>query len=94
MEAMISNDEEKAWMTSLLEFRNKFGNEELDRDRRSFRKMVGYEWKPGLNAPFDPVASGIAEEEGMCVICADGRDIENTMKILKGEKFEGTIISD
>ena len=36
----------------------------------------------------------IAEEEGMCVICADGRDIENTMKILKGEKFEGTIISD
>ena len=43
--------------------------------------------KPGLNAPFDPVASGIAEEEGMCVICADGRDIENTMKILKGKNF-------
>lgn len=42
MEAMISNDEEKAWMTPLLEFRNKFGNEELDRDRRSFRKMTGY----------------------------------------------------
>lgn len=42
MEAMISNDEEKAWMTPLLEFRNKFGNEELDRDRRSFRKMAGY----------------------------------------------------
>ena len=41
MEAMISNDEEKAWMTPLLEFRNKFGNEELDRDRRSFRKMAG-----------------------------------------------------
>ena len=53
-----------------------------------------YEWKPGLNAPFDPVASGIAEEEGMCVICADGRDIAKTTKILKGEKFEGTIISD
>ena len=42
MEAMISNDEEKAWMTPLLEFRNKFGDEELDRDRRSFRKMAGY----------------------------------------------------
>lgn len=42
MEAMISNDEEKAWMTPLLEFRNKFGDEENDRDRRSFRKMAGY----------------------------------------------------
>lgn len=42
MEAMISNDEEKAWMTPLLEFRNKFGDEEHDRERRSFRKMTGY----------------------------------------------------
>ncbi len=42
MEAMISNDDEKAWMTPLLEFRNKFGNEEADRDRRSFRKLGGF----------------------------------------------------
>ena len=42
MEAMIANDDEKAWMTPLLEFRNRFGDEEHDRDRRSFRKMQGY----------------------------------------------------
>ena len=42
MEAMIANDDEKAWMSSLLEFRNKFGDEEHDRERRSFRKMAGY----------------------------------------------------
>ena len=42
MEAMISNDDEKAWMSVLLEFRNKFGDEEHDRERRSFRKMGGY----------------------------------------------------
>ena len=41
MEAMIANDEEKAWMTPLLEFRNEFGDEEHDRERRSFRKMDG-----------------------------------------------------
>lgn len=41
MEAMISNDEEKAWMTPLLEFRNEFGNTEGDRERRSFRRMNG-----------------------------------------------------
>ena len=42
MEAMIANDDEKAWMTPLLEFRNKFGDESKDRERRSFRKMQGY----------------------------------------------------
>ena len=42
MEAMIANDEEKAWMTPLLEFRSRFGDEVNDRDRRSFRKMQGF----------------------------------------------------
>lgn len=42
MEAMIANDDEKAWMTPLLEFRNRFGDEEQDRERRSFKKMQGY----------------------------------------------------
>ena len=42
MEAMIANDNEKAWMTPLLEFRNEFGNEDKDRSRRSFRKMGGF----------------------------------------------------
>lgn len=41
MEAMIANDEEKEWMTPLLEFRNEFGNQEGDRERRSFRRMNG-----------------------------------------------------
>lgn len=41
MEAMIANDEEKEWMTPLLEFRNVFGNENGDRERRSFRRMHG-----------------------------------------------------
>ena len=43
MEAMIANAEhnEKAWMSPLLEFRNEFGNEQADRERRSFRKMNG-----------------------------------------------------
>ena len=42
MEAMISNDSDKSWMIPLLEFRNRFGDEEKDRGRRSFKKMQGY----------------------------------------------------
>lgn len=41
MEAMIANDEEKVWMTPLLEFRNEFGDESQDASRRSFRRMNG-----------------------------------------------------
>ena len=41
MEAMIANDKEKEWMSPLLEFRNKFGNEEGDRERRNFRRSNG-----------------------------------------------------
>ena len=41
MEAMIANDQEKEWMSDLLEFRNEFGKEEGDRERRIFRRMNG-----------------------------------------------------
>jgi DNA sulfur modification protein DndC len=43
MEAMIQNDEEKEWMSPLLEFRNKFLNSEFreDREFREFRRMDG-----------------------------------------------------
>lgn len=59
---------------------------------KHFRQMVGSEWKPGLNAPFDPIASRLAEESALTVICADGRNIENTIAILEERDFEGTTI--
>jgi DNA sulfur modification protein DndC len=40
MEAMIKNDEEKVWMTPLLELRNEL-DKPNDRDRRDFRRMNG-----------------------------------------------------
>lgn len=41
MQAMIANDDEKRWLTPLLEFRNEIGDESEDLSRRSFRKMNG-----------------------------------------------------
>ncbi|MDR0323511.1 MAG: UMP kinase [Treponema sp.] len=57
-----------------------------------FRSMVGDEWTPGKNVPFDPVASRHAEKIGLKVICAAGKDLENLRKILSGEDFFGTTI--
>lgn len=58
-----------------------------------FRKLVGDEWVPGKNVPFDPVASRHAAKIGLTVICAAGRDLENLEKILRGEAFKGTTIA-
>jgi DNA sulfur modification protein DndC len=41
MEAMIKNDEEKVWMSPLLELRNELDKPD-DRDRRDFRRMKGH----------------------------------------------------
>jgi uridylate kinase len=57
-----------------------------------FRSLVGDEWKPGKNVPFDPVASRRAAELGLTVVCAAGRDLDNLGKILRGEPFLGTTI--
>ncbi len=59
---------------------------------KEFRKMIGDEWTPGKNVPFDPIASIRAEKAGIRVICASGKNIENIKAILEDKDFEGTII--
>ncbi len=59
---------------------------------RAFRDMVGDEWIPGRNVPFDPVAARRAAELGLEVITAEGRNIENMLSILMRKPFEGTTI--
>ena len=60
-----------------------------------FKKIVGTEWIPGKNVPFDPIATAKAAELKMKVIVADGKDIENLKFILedKMDMFKGTIIA-
>lgn len=57
-----------------------------------FRKIVGDEWIPGMNAPFDPIASKKAQELGVKTVVMDGKDFENIGKYFTGEKFVGTVI--
>ena len=59
---------------------------------KDFRKMVGDEWVPGKNCPFDPIASAKAEKNGIQVICAGGKNIDNIEKILNDQDFFGTTI--
>lgn len=54
------------------------------------RELVG-EWKPGLNAPFDPVAAKYCEEN--CIEAAIlGKNLKNIKKAILGEEFDGTLV--
>lgn len=57
-----------------------------------FRQLVGDEWRPGMNAPFDPIASKKAQELGVKVVVLNGKNFENLGKYLSGEEFVGTVI--
>lgn len=59
---------------------------------KAFRAIVGDEWNPGMNAPFDPIASQMAEEEGMEVAVLNGGDLQNVSRYIAGKKFIGTVI--
>ncbi|MFA4954243.1 MAG: UMP kinase [Patescibacteria group bacterium] len=59
---------------------------------KDFRKIVGDKWSPGANAPFDPIASKLAQKWGMEVVIALGKDLKNVKKIFEGKKFKGTLI--
>lgn len=58
----------------------------------AFLQITGTTWRPGANTPFDPVAATRAAEAGLRVIVADGRNLENVASILRGQRFEGTVI--
>lgn len=55
------------------------------------RKLVGSRWTPGLNMPFDPVASKEAERLKMKVVVV-GKDLRNLENLFNKKRFKGTVI--
>jgi uridylate kinase len=64
-------------------------------DRLSWNQMlriVGNEWSPGKNTPFDPTAARAAAHSHIRVIFAEGRNLANLSAILGGGEYLGTTI--
>ncbi len=57
---------------------------------KEYRKITGEKWKPGINLPFDPIASRLAQEAGIRVVILKG--ITNLKKCLETGNFKGTVI--
>lgn len=64
----------------------------INADWKLFRRIVGNKWDPGLNSPFDPIASQHAEKLGLKVIITSGKKFKNLENILDGKNYKGTTI--
>lgn len=65
-------------------------------DKTSWNKfcaMVGSEWIPGMNVPFDPIAAQKASELNLTVIILKGSDFRNLENYFAQKEFVGTVIS-
>lgn len=61
---------------------------------KNFRKIVGSKWEPGLNMPFDPMASKKSQELGLEVVIMNGKKFKNLERYLDGIKTTGTVIKN
>ncbi|MCX6754641.1 MAG: UMP kinase [Candidatus Nomurabacteria bacterium] len=57
-----------------------------------YRSLITFEWKAGLNSPFDPIASKRAQELGIEVYFISGNDLESLENCINNLPFVGTTI--
>lgn len=57
-----------------------------------FRELIGKKWEPGMRAPFDPMASRLAQQNKITVVILDGKNLLNVENFLSGRNFTGTVI--
>lgn len=59
----------------------------------AYRAMIGKKREPGMNVPFDPVASHLAAKHHITVYFVSGSHSADISSALAGKKFSGSIIS-
>ncbi len=72
------------------EFKDAKPVEKMEWDK--FREIVGDEWIPGMNSPFDPVAAKKAQELGVKIAVLSGHDFQNLRNYFNHQKFVGTVV--
>jgi uridylate kinase len=59
---------------------------------KDYLKLIEQKWIPGMSAPFDPIASKLAQKFKFKVIILNGRKLKNLENYLTNKTFKGTII--
>jgi len=66
----------------------------VDMTWKKYCALAGDKWTPGLNLPFDPIASKLARDMGVTVKILNGRNLDNVAAALDDKKFHGTTIHE
>lgn len=61
---------------------------------KQMQKIVGTKWSPGLNSPFDPIATKFAGKHDIDVAMIGGDKLGELEKLLDGKEFAGTWVSN
>jgi uridylate kinase len=59
---------------------------------KDYLKLIDQKWIPGMSAPFDPVASKLAQKFKFKVVILNGKKLKNLKNYLENKKFKGTLI--
>lgn len=59
----------------------------------AYRAMIGKKREPGMNVPFDPVASRLAAKHHLIVYFMSGDRLADMSRAIAGKKFFGSIIA-
>jgi uridylate kinase len=59
---------------------------------KDYLKLIEQKWIPGMSAPFDPIASKLAQKFKFKVVILNGRKLKNLENYLANKTFKGTII--
>lgn len=59
-----------------------------------YRAMIGDEWIPGMNLPFDPVAAKLCQKNNITVLIMNGNEISNLKDAMTKGKFFGSLLKN
>lgn len=58
----------------------------------AYLRLVGRTWQPGLQTPFDPVASQLAQKHRIEVAIVNGKNLSAVRQAVLGQSVRGTLI--
>lgn len=61
---------------------------------KNYREMVGDEWTPGMNLPFDPIAAKLCQKNDVSVLIMNGNDLKNLKQAMEEGKFHGSLLKN
>ncbi len=60
---------------------------------QNYQKLINSHWKPGMNAPVDPLAAKFAKRYKIKAILFKGTELDNFKNCFEGRKIKGTTIT-